>query len=179
MPQILPFCINVPSEKVKDLKTRLTNARLPDELDEAGWDLGAPVTEVRRLLEYWRDHFDWAAAETTLNQLPHFITKVQVGGFDPLNIHFLHQPSCVRNAIPLLYVHGWPGSFLEGTKIIQSLSGDGIADPAFHVVGISLPNFGFSEGPNKRGFALEQYAETCHNLMQQLGYHEYETQGGD
>ncbi|KAJ5774829.1 Alpha/Beta hydrolase protein [Penicillium paradoxum] len=179
MSPIKPYCISISPEKIDDLKLRLRNARLPDEPDEAGWDLGAPVSEVSRFLAYWRDHFDWASAERKLNHLPHFTTEIEVAGFDPLNIHFLHQPSPVPNAIPLLYVHGWPGSFLEGSKIIQNLSGDGISDPAFHVVGISLPNFGFSEGPKKRGFALEQYAETCQNLMQKLGYSEYVTQGGD
>lgn len=51
--------------------------------------------------------------------------------------------------------------------------------PAFHIVAPSLPNFGFSEGVTKRGFALSQYAETCHKLMLQLGYPEYITQAGD
>lgn len=45
--------------------------------------------------------------------------------------------------------------------------------PAFHVVAPSLPNFGFSDGVKKRGFALPQYAETCNKLMIQLGYDEY------
>jgi pimeloyl-ACP methyl ester carboxylesterase len=51
--------------------------------------------------------------------------------------------------------------------------------PAFHVVAPSLPNYGFSQGVTKRGFAAAQYAETCHKLMLQLGYNEYVTQGGD
>lgn len=50
--------------------------------------------------------------------------------------------------------------------------------PAFDVVAPSLPNFGFSEGPKKRGFAMEQYAETMNKLMLKLGYDEYVTQGG-
>jgi len=33
-------------------------------------------------------------------------------------------------------------------------------------------------GIKKRGFGLAQYAETCHNLMQSLGYSQYVTQGG-
>ena len=48
--------------------------------------------------------------------------------------------------------------------------------PAFHVVAPSLPNFGFSEGTKRKGFAIEQYAETCHKLMLRLGYKEYVTQ---
>jgi pimeloyl-ACP methyl ester carboxylesterase len=90
----------------------------------------------------------------------------------------LHKSSNVENAIPLLFVHGWPGSFLEVTKIIDELpKGDG--QPSFHIIAPSLPNYGFSEGTKKKGFAIEQYAETCNRLMMKLGYNEYVTQGGD
>jgi pimeloyl-ACP methyl ester carboxylesterase len=43
----------------------------------------------------------------------------------------------------------------------------------------SLPNYGFSARVTKKGFGLAQYAETCHELMQKLGYGKYVTQGGD
>ncbi len=70
-----------------------------------------------------------------------------------------------------------PGSFLEVFSILPLLAqSDG---PAFHVVAPSLPNYGFSQGPSKRGFGAAQYAETCHKLMLSLGYDEYVTQGGD
>jgi pimeloyl-ACP methyl ester carboxylesterase len=70
-----------------------------------------------------------------------------------------------------------PGSFLEVASLLPHLSAPG--GPAFHVVAPSLPNFGFSEGVKKRGFAHAQYTETLHKLMLQLGYDEYVTQGGD
>lgn len=173
------FTINIPQERLDDLHQRLKLTRFPDELDDAGWDMGAPVAEVRRFVEYWRDKFDWRAAEARLNKLPHYTTSITVDGFEPFQMHLVHQPSEVPNAIPLLYVHGWPGSFLEGSKIVDKLSGNGIDSPAFHVVVVSLPNFGFSSGPSKRGFALEQYAETLHKVMLKLGYDQYVTQGGD
>jgi pimeloyl-ACP methyl ester carboxylesterase len=47
------------------------------------------------------------------------------------------------------------------------------------VVAPSLPNFGFSEGVKKQGFTTKHYAEVCNNLMQELGYRQYVTQGGD
>lgn len=179
MADISPFSISVPQNQLDDLHQRLKLAKFPDELDESGWDLGTPVSVTRSLVEYWRDKFDWRAAERRLNELPHFMTEITVDGFDPLQIQFLHRKSPVKGSIPLLYVHGWPGSFLEGTKILDTLSGDGIKDPAFDVVIISLPNYGFSSGPTKRGFGLEQYAETCHKLMLKLGHEQYVTQGGD
>jgi pimeloyl-ACP methyl ester carboxylesterase len=68
------------------------------------------------------------------------------------------------------------------TKIIDELSQSSSNSsgrlPVFHVVALSLPNYGFSEGSKKKGFAVEQYAETAHKLMLQLGYNEYVTQGG-
>jgi pimeloyl-ACP methyl ester carboxylesterase len=47
------------------------------------------------------------------------------------------------------------------------------AQPAFHVVVPSLPNFGFSEGVKDPDFGLRQYAETIHKLMLQLNYTKY------
>jgi hypothetical protein len=175
-----PYTIDVPDAALGDLKTRLSLARFPDELDSAGWDLGAPLADIKRLTAYWRDEYDWRKSEKKLNELPQFTTDIEVDGFDPLSIHFLHRKSSLPNAIPLLYVHGWPGSFLEGTKILPLLSsGNGTTDPSFDIVVISLPNFGFSTAPSKRGFALNQYAESCHKLMLKLNYPQYVTQGGD
>lgn len=90
----------------------------------------------------------------------------------------MHQVSPVKGAIPLLFSHGWPGSFIEVKKLLPLLEG-GDGRPAFHIVAPSLPNFGFSSGVNTKGFGLKQYAETFHKLMLKLGYNEYVTQGGD
>jgi hypothetical protein len=179
MADIEPYSIAVPASAIDDLKQRLSLARFPDELDDAGWDMGSPLSDVKRLTQYWKDNYDWRATEKELNKLPQFITPIQCDGFEPLAIHFVHQPSQVKNAIPLLFIHGWPGSFMEVTKILGPLGeGDGINAPAFHIVAPSLPNFGFSESTKKRGFALAQYAETLNKLMLKLGYSEYVTQGG-
>lgn len=174
-----PFTISIPNSQLEDLNQRLSLARFPDELQESAWDLGVPLADVKRLVNYWQHDYDWRKAEAKLNQFPHFMIPINVDGFGDLDIHFLHQTSSLETAIPLVFVHGWPGSFLEGTKFFNHLSGDGVNDPAFHVVVISLPNFGFSQGVKQRGFALAQYAEATHNLMLKLGYDEYVTQGGD
>ncbi|OTA93227.1 hypothetical protein M434DRAFT_11767 [Hypoxylon sp. CO27-5] len=181
MAEIKPYTIAVDDQRLKDLKTRLSLAKFPDELDEAGWDMGAPLADVKRLTKYWEESYDWRKAEKELNKLPHFTTDIQCEGFEPLAIHFVHVRSQVKGAIPLLFIHGWPGHFEEVSKILKPLTegGDGVEYPAFDVVAPSLPNFGFSEGPKKRGFAMEQYAETLNKLMLKLGYNEYVTQGGD
>ncbi|EXJ88886.1 microsomal epoxide hydrolase [Capronia epimyces CBS 606.96] len=177
---VQPYQISIPDSQIHDLSEKLEKARFPDELESAEWDLGAPLADVQRLTKFWRDDFSWRRAEAELNRLPQFVTSIQCEGYESLRIHFLHQKSSVKGATPLLFVHGWPGHFLEASKIIESLSSGSDANQvSFDVVAPSLPNFGFSEGTKKRGFALEQYAETLHKLMLQLGYDQYVTQGGD
>lgn len=133
---------------------------------------------MKRLAEYWKNGFDWRVQETKLNEHPNYHQRIKVEGFDELDIHYIHQPSDSPDAIPLLFAHGWPGSYLEVTKMLASLkeSNNGVA---FHIVAPSLPNFAWSEGPKKTGFNLAKYAECLHNLMQKLGYERYVTQGGD
>ncbi|KAM0801829.1 Alpha/Beta hydrolase protein [Usnea florida] len=180
MASATPFTIAVPDDRLQKLQAKLELTEFPDELDEAGWDYGAPLADVKRLVAYWKDEFNWKKQEADINKLPQYQTQVKVDGYEALNIHFIHQRSTNSKAIPLLFVHGWPGSFIEVVKLLPLLAKqDGSKAPAFHIVAPSLPNFGFSDGVKKRGFALKQYAETCHKLMLQLGYDQYVTQGGD
>ncbi|KAF8872229.1 Alpha/Beta hydrolase protein [Infundibulicybe gibba] len=136
-------------------------------------EYGAPLADMRRLVAHWKDGYDWRKHEARLNeQLPQFTRDIDVEGFGSLNIHYIHKRSEVANAIPLLFVHGC-------NKIIPLLIQASPDHPSFHVVVPSLPGYGFSTAPTKKGFSLSQYAETCHKLMLALGYNEYVTQGGD
>ena len=59
----------------------------------------------------------------------------------------------------LIHSYLGPGHFLEVRKILPLLTSDVSDQPSFHVVALSLPGFGFSEAPKKKGFAARQYAE--------------------
>lgn len=179
MTGIHPFEVSFSAAGIDDLRRRLQQAIYPDELDNVNWDLGSPLTDVQWLAKHWATSFNFKQAEARLNDLPQYITTIDCDGFGPLDIHFVHIRSEDPRAIPLLFSHGWPGSFIEVYKIAQELAKGGQDSPAFHVIAPSLPNYGFSSGVRKRGFAIEQYAETCHKLMLKLGYEKYVTQGGD
>jgi hypothetical protein len=105
MAPILPFTIAVPQAKLDRLKIKLSLTDFPDELENAGWDFGAPLASIKSLVEVWKD-WDWRDAEARLNTLPQFHTDIEVAGFDVLDIHFVHARSKVGNAIPLLFIHG-------------------------------------------------------------------------
>ncbi|TDZ13983.1 putative epoxide hydrolase [Colletotrichum spinosum] len=176
---ITPYTIHVPDSQVEDLHRRLDLAKFPPEsaLTES-WDYGTPTSQVKRLANYWRNGFDWRAAEAVLNEVPQFTTTISVDGFGDLDIHFVYQRSKQPGAIPLLFCHGWPGSYLEVLKILPLLTTE-TNGVSFDIVAPSLPNFGWSEGPDKPGFRLAQYAEVMHKVMLKLGYEQYVTQGGD
>ena len=175
---IVPFTIRVPDAVLQDLKTRLRNTRLPQEIPNTGWDYGTDLAYLRSLVAYWRDRFDWRAQERKLNALPQFKTTI-----DGLEIHFIHIKSKEPGAFPLALTHGWPGSFVEFTKIVGPLTDPvkfgGRAADAFDVVAISLPGFGFSGKPQERGYSPEKMGSIIAKLMARLGYARYGLQGGD
>jgi microsomal epoxide hydrolase len=175
---VTPFRINVPDAVLNDLKDRLARTRFPDQINGAGWEYGTELTYLKDLVTYWRTKYDWRAQERRLNQLPQFKTTI-----DGVDIHFVHQRSSRPDAIPLVFVHGWPGSFFEVTKIIGPLTDPaahgGRPEDAFHVVALSLPGYGFSGKPQEPGYSPKRVAEIIAKLMPRLGYTRYAAQGGD
>lgn len=175
---IKPFKIEVSEAVLNDLRERLARTRFPDQIEDAGWSYGTDLSYLKELCAYWRSDFDWRAQERALNRFDHFRTEI-----DGLGIHFIHQRSKEKNAIPLIITHGWPGSFVEFTKIIGPLTNPaghgGRAEDAFHVICPSIPGYGFSDAPKKSGFGCRQMAEIFAKLMAKLGYTQYGAQGGD
>jgi epoxide hydrolase len=166
---IKSFRIDIPQADLDDLNARLANTRWPAELPGVGWERGVPVGYLRELAEYWRTGFDWRAQEAKLNELPQFVTEI-----DGQNIHFVHVRSANPDALPLLLLHGWPGSFVELVNLIEPLTGE------FHVVIPSLPGFGFSTPLRETGWGnLFRVAGAFAELMTRLGYERFGAHGGD
>lgn len=106
-PSPFPYSIDVPDEVLARLRQKLSVANFPDEFETHDqWQFGAPLAHVKRLAKYWQDGFDWRRAEAKLNKLPNYKTQIPVEGFRPVDVHFVHQMSESKNAIPLLFVHG-------------------------------------------------------------------------
>jgi epoxide hydrolase len=175
---ITPFEVHVPQAALDDLKKRLASARWPDKEPVADWSQGVPLAKAQALVEYWRNHYDWRRFETRVNAFPQYRTRI-----DGLGIHFIHVQSLHPNALPIIFTHGWPGSFVEFMEIIGPLSDPmrfgGRAEDAFHVVVPSLPGFAFSDKPTKTGWDVNRIARAWATLMQRLGYDRWVAQGGD
>jgi epoxide hydrolase len=175
---LVRFRINVPDATLKDLNERLARTRFPSEIEQSGWEYGTNLAYLKELVAYWRTKYDWRKQERALNQLPQYTTTI-----DGVLIHFVHQRSSQANAIPLVMIHGWPGSFFEFTKVIGPLTEPtafgGSAADAFHVVAVSLPGYGFSGKPRSSGYSPTRIARIVAQLMARLGYTRYGAQGGD
>lgn len=143
---------------------------------------GPPRHNATTLRDFWMNEYDWFSVQDKLNaKYSHFTTTVRSINFtDPIPLHFIHHRSNRSDAIPLLFLHGWPGSFMEVGKLLDGLlNPPDNSMPAFHVVAPSIPGFGFSPAPRKAGLAPRQVGQGYNDLMQQLGYKKYVIQGGD
>jgi microsomal epoxide hydrolase len=174
---IQPYRIEIPQAALDDLADRLAHTRWPDQPPGIGWEQGVPAGYLRELTEYWQKSYDWRAHEARLNAIPQFTAPV-----DGHDIHFLHLRSPESEAMPLLLIHGWPGSIVEFLDVAGPLSdprahGGDPAD-AFHLVIPSLPGFGLS-GPTDSPWGPQRIAEALAQLMARLGYGSYAVQGGD
>ncbi len=175
---IEPFEIHVPDDVLDDLKRRLAATRLPQQIDGSEWRYGAERSYVEELLTYWRDKYDWRVHEAALNRFAQFTSEI-----DDQRIHFIHARSKHEDAVPLIIMHGWPGSIVEFMQVIGPLSDPeahgGRAEDAFHVVCPSLPGYGFSEVTKSTGYDAHRIAENFASLMARLGYARYGAEGGD
>ncbi|WP_335934879.1 epoxide hydrolase family protein [Streptomyces sp. PTD5-9] len=173
-----PFRIAIPQDQLDDLHRRIDATRWPDELPEVGWSRGVPVGYLKELAAYWRDSFDWRAAEAALNAYPQFVDEI-----DGATVHFLHVRSPEPDATPLLLTHGWPGSVVEFLDVIGPLTDPrahgGDPSEAFHLVIPSIPGYGFSTPLPEAGWDTTRIARAWAELMRRLGYDRYIAQGGD
>jgi microsomal epoxide hydrolase len=165
---ISPYRIDIPDERLAAIMAKVEAYDWSQLPDAGGWKAGVGVDDLKRLVAYWLDRYDWRTVERRLNRLPHFATDIEGE-----RIHFLHLRGDGSRP-PVLLLHGWPGSFLEFERLLEPLAKDG-----HDVVVPSLPGFAFSRpitgiiGPRRAG-------ELMHGLMVRLfGERRYVVQGGD
>ena len=173
MPKPEPFTLAIPEAEIAALNERLAHTRWPDQApgDLGGdpWAYGTNVAYMRDLTEHWRTRFDWRAQEAALNAFPQFTLDLNGG-----RQHFIHIRGTGPNPIPLLLMHGWPGSLFEFIDLLPRLAAD------FTVVAPSLPGYGLSFQPGQKRFGVSDIADTMHALMTEtLGYTRFAVQGGD
>ncbi len=174
-----PHRLHVPDAVLEDLHERLARTRWPDEVPGSGWRYGTDLGFMRRLCAHWRDGFDWRAQEAKFNAFDQLRATI-----DGIDLHVVHHAGVGPDPLPLLLVHGWPGSVWEFHELIPRLTdparfGGDPAD-AFTVVAPSLPGFTLSFVPGQRRLGVVEMADVFARLMTDvLGVERFVAQGGD
>ncbi|KAH8897680.1 alpha/beta-hydrolase [Thozetella sp. PMI_491] len=177
-----PFKIYVDRSFIEDTRQRVAHARAPVFLNATGDGPGA--VDFNNIRNFWTNEYSWDAVEASinakLNQFTAIVEPVIHNASYSVPLHYVHHRSPREDAIPLMFIHGWPGSFLEVSNIISNLTDPPNESlPAFHVVAPSIPGFGFSPAPQHSGFGPVETSHAFNELMRQLGYSKYVLQGGD
>ncbi|KAL7945848.1 Alpha/Beta hydrolase protein [Trichoderma barbatum] len=177
-----PFSIDVDHSFIEETRLKASLFRVATDLVQHDPRDGPVAQNVTAIKEYWTHTYNWNKEQKRLNDhLPQFTTKVDSAGnySHPVPLHFVHRRSSRKDAIPLLFIHGYPGSFLEVDRVIDGYTNPPSNETAFHVVAPSLPGFGFSPAPEHSGLGLRETGHAFHKLMVQLGYDKYIVHGGD
>ena len=175
---IRDFNINFTEKQISSIYQKIKNYPWNSISDLEGWEHGANKSYLKELCDYWISDFDWPKHEVKINKFKNFVSNV-----DGIDIHFIKEKGTSPNSKPLLLMHGWPGSVIEFLHIIENLAHPekfgGNEKDSFDVIIPSLPGFGFSGKPTKP-IGPRKMAEILNRLMvENLGYKDYMTQGGD
>lgn len=98
-------------------------------------------------------------------------------------MHFTALFSKQPNAIPIVYMHGWPGSHFEFLDILNlyRTKYKSAEKLPYHIIAATLPGWTLSSGPPlTRDFDTLDIARLMNKLMHGLGFGSgYVIQGGD
>jgi len=175
---VKPFKINIPDQIIKDIYNKVKKYPWHEISNHEGWEHGTNLKYMKEISNYWVNKFEWEKYENKINKFSNFIAKI-----NDIDIHFIQEKGSGSNPMPLLIMHGWPGSVIEFLHIIEKLAHPekfgGKEDDAFDVIVPSLPGFGFSGSPDKP-IGPRKMADIFNTLMtKNLGYKSYLAQGGD
>ncbi|KAJ3946793.1 uncharacterized protein N0V96_003168 [Colletotrichum fioriniae] len=179
------FTLKVPDQSVDEFQQLLKLSKIGPETwynKQEDGQFGVSRKWLIDAKEAWLK-FDWRKQEARINSVPNFKAKVEDADLGTVDVHFAALFSNKKDATPVIFMHGWPGSFLEFFPMIDLLVSKYTPDTLpYHVIVPSLPGYGLSAGsiPLEKETQQEAVARTLHQLMLDLGFDSgYAAQGGD
>ncbi|KAL4948276.1 Alpha/Beta hydrolase protein [Aspergillus filifer] len=175
-----PFSIAISDEQLSDFKTLVKLSKIAPQTYEnllADGRYGVTHDWMTTMKEEWLNSYDWRATEKHANSFPQYTTEIE-----GLTIHFAALFSEKPDAIPIVLLHGWPGSYFEFLPILQFFKSQySPSTLPYHLIVPSLPGYAFSSGPPlDRNFTNADSARIIDQLMRDLGFGSgYVSQGGD
>jgi pimeloyl-ACP methyl ester carboxylesterase len=174
-----PFTLNIPDKDLSEWRQLLQLSKLGPttyENTQTKENYGVTKEWVSNTKDYWLNKYDWRAEEKRINSFSNF--KMQIEGID---MHFIGLFSEHKDAIPIVFIHGWPGSFIEFLPMLEVIKKqyEGKELP-YHLIVPSLPGYTLSTGlPTDQNWTMQDSARIINTLMKNLGFNKYLAQGGD
>ncbi|KAF2866360.1 hypothetical protein BDV95DRAFT_584598 [Massariosphaeria phaeospora] len=185
-PSISPFHLHIDEQKLQDMKDLVRLSPLAKDCFETrdlhDRELGVTGEWMREAKRVWLGEWEWREHEAHINTFPQFQAAVPDDDDGAIfSIHFVALFSERHDAIPLVFLHGWPGSFLEFLPLLAILRKKYTpANLPYHIIVPSLPGYTLSSAPPvDRDWHIAATARIIHKLVLQLGLREYVVQGGD
>ncbi|KAF2995546.1 hypothetical protein E8E13_003040 [Curvularia kusanoi] len=176
----IPYTLSVSDQDLSDCHTllRLSNLGPPTwENTQTEHNYGITRQWLSDARDHWLTKFDWRAQEAHINSFANY--KMSIDGSD---VHFIGHFSAKQDAVPIILMHGWPGSFIEFLPMLDLVRKQypSQQDLPYHLVVPSLPGYTLSAaGSLGASPSMWQSAKVCHQLMLNLGFKKYIAQGGD
>ncbi|KAK1977954.1 epoxide hydrolase [Colletotrichum cereale] len=179
------FTLRVPDQDLDEFKQLLQLSKIGPETwynKQEGGRFGITRDWLIGAKDAWLK-FDWRKHEDRINSFPNYKAKVENAYLGTVDIHFTALFSERKDAVPIVFMHGWPGSFLEFFPILDLLVKKYTPDTLpYHVIVPSLPGYGLSSAsiPLDKEMSKEPMSASLHQLMLDLGFGGgYAAQGGD
>ena len=143
--EIKPFHVELPEERLDDLRRRIAATRWPSKELVDDRSQGVQLATLKALADYWASEYDFGRVAERLNALPQFVTEI-----DGIDVHFIHVRSEHEDALPLIMTHGWPGSVIELLETIEPLRPDAPATtPRTRSTSCCRPSPGTASRPSR------------------------------
>ncbi|KAH3995825.1 hypothetical protein HBH92_066700 [Parastagonospora nodorum] len=174
-----PFTLNVSDQDLSEWRQLLQLSKLPPttyENTQTKENFGVTKEWMSNAKDYWLNKYDWRAQEKHINSFDNF--RMQI---DSVDVHFVALFSEKKDAVPIILMHGWPGSFIEFLPMLELVKKQyEKKNLPYHLIVPSLPGYTLSCGlPTDKDWTLEDSAIIMHKLMMNLGFERYLAQGGD
>jgi microsomal epoxide hydrolase len=174
-----PFTLNVSDQDLSEWRQLLQLSKLGPttyENIQSKENYGVTKEWLSNAKDYWLNTYDWRAQEKHINSFDNY--RMQI---DDIDLHFIALFSEKKDAVPILFMHGWPGSFIEFLSMVELIRKQyEKKDLPYHIIVPSLPGYTLSaELPTDKNWTMEASAVIMHKLMTNLGFDKYLAQGGD
>ncbi|KAF3002630.1 hypothetical protein E8E13_009034 [Curvularia kusanoi] len=174
-----PFTLNIPDQDIEDWRQLLKLSKLAPETWEGSQEdrrYGVTHKWLSETRDYWLNTYSWREEEKRINSFPNY--RMQIDGVD---LHFVALFSERKDAVPIQFLHGWPGSFIEFLPMLDLIRQQYPSPSSlpYHIIVPSLPGYPLSTRPTDREFSMDESVAVLNQLMVNLGFSKYIAQGGD